>query len=266
MKQILLAATAMTMLVSCAGKQPKSLILYYSQTGATEKVAEELQKQTGADIERFDVAESYDGDYMATISRVQGERATGYVPALVPLKADLSDYDIIYLAYPVWFGTYAPPVQALIQTVNLDGKTIVPVCTFGSGGLEASTADLVEALPQCSISSGFGIRNARIQYAEEELDRFLIENAYKEGQVDPLPDYSERREMTEEELSIYNEATGSYPYPMGEASCVSSRKVQDGTDYIFIVATAGPDGSSREGKVYVSVRDGRQAEFTRVDR
>lgn len=261
-----MAAVTVAAMSSCAGNQQKALILYYSQTGATEKVALELQKQTGADIERFDVEDIYDGDFNATIQRVQEERQKGFIPALVPVKTDVSKYDVIFLAYPVWFGTYAPPVQALIQEISLEGKKVVPVCTFGSGGLESSAEDLAKALPAATIEPGFGIRNARILYAEEELNRFLIENGYKDGQIDPLPDYSEQDAVIPEELAIYDEATASYPFPMGEPVSVGSRTVPDGVDYIFTVQSTSPEGAVSEGKVYVARRNGRPAEFTRAVR
>jgi len=266
MKKFIPAALAAALLTSCMNNTQKTLILYYSQTGATEKVVTELQAQTGADMERFDVEQVYDGDFMATVERVAKERENGFIPTLCPVKSDISKYDVIFLAYPIWFGTYAPPVKALLAEVNLAGKKIVPVCTFGSGGLESGTSDLKKNLPLCDIAAGFGIRNARIQYAGEELNRFLIENGYKEGSVDPLGEYSAQSEVMPEELSIYNEATEGYPFPMGEPFSVGSRTVPDGTDYLFMVHATSPDGVTSEGKVFVSCREGRPAEFTKVIR
>jgi len=265
MKRILLALILCLTLTSCMKKE-RALILYYSQTGATESLALELQKQTGADIERFDVAEVYDGDYKSTIGRVLVEREEGFVPTLNPLRSSLSEYDVIYLAYPIWFGTYAPPVKALIAGTDLAGKTVVPVCTFGSGGLESSSADLAAALPETTIKPGFGIRNARIDKTAEELNRFLIENGHIPGTVEPLPEYSAQDVVIPEELAIYNEATEGYPYPMGEPVSVGSRSVPGGVDYLFTVVGTGPDGAATQGQVFVSRRNGQKTEFTKVIR
>jgi len=254
------------MITSCAEKAPKSLILYYSQTGTTAQVAEELQAQTGADIECFDCVEKYDGDFEATIQRCLKEQAEGFTPTYVPIQADLSKYDVIYLGYPVWFGTYAPPVAALLQNVDLSGKKIIPFCTFGSGGLESSSQCLKEACPAAEILPGYGVRAARVHLASAELDWFLKANGLKEGTVTPLPDYSEMRDITPEEAAIYDEATAGYPFPMGEAVSVGSRAVEGGTDYIF--KTKGMDREGREMfcTVFVIARDGAKAEFTRVNR
>jgi len=266
MKKLFFAALATAILSSSIDASAKYLILYYSQTGATEKVAYELQKQTGADIERFDVENKYDGDFGATIQRVEAERREGFLPAINPIESDLSQYDVIFLAYPIWFGTYPPPVQALIQSYKFEGKTIIPVCTFGSGGLEASVSDLLKALSQATIVEGFGIRNARVQYAEEELNLFLIGNGYKEGQIDPLPDYSEQDDVSPEELAIYNEATSDYQFPMGEPVSVGRRVVPEGMDYVYTVRSSGPFGPASQGKVFVVTRTGRKAEFTKAVR
>lgn len=266
MKKIFIAILISVLMVSCSEKAPKALILYYSQTGATQAVAEAIQAQTGADIERFDVEDVYDGDFEATIQRCLAERESGAVPTLVPIKSDLSKYDVIFLGYPIWFGTYAPPVKALLSNVDLKGKKIVPFCTFGSGGLFSSIEDLKGTLAESEIAEGFGIRNARIQYTEEELDRFLIENGYKEGTIDPLPDYSEQDEVIPEERAIYDEATAGYPYPMGEPVSVGSRTVPGGVDFLFIVASKDMQGNPVEGKVYVARRNGRNPEFTQVVR
>ncbi|MDE5550134.1 MAG: hypothetical protein K2I99_02090, partial [Bacteroidaceae bacterium] len=84
-------------------------MLYYSQSGTTQAVAEELQKQLGADSERIEAVNPYDGDYQATIQRGSEEMKSGEAPALQPIQSKLADYDVVFIGYPIWFGTYAMP-------------------------------------------------------------------------------------------------------------------------------------------------------------
>lgn len=63
------AALAMAALCGCSTSAPKTLVLYYSQTGATKAVAEELQSQLGADSACIEAVEPYDADYAATVAR-----------------------------------------------------------------------------------------------------------------------------------------------------------------------------------------------------
>ena len=88
---ILYAAVAATMtLASCGSEEVKPLILYYSQTGATETAAQALQTATGADIESIELVNPYSGTYDETIARVSQEMEDGVLPELNPLKSDLS--------------------------------------------------------------------------------------------------------------------------------------------------------------------------------
>ena len=143
----MLALVAMVLaVVSCSQKKeaPKSkvLVLYYSQTSNTKTVAQEIANKLGADIEEIVAVNPYDGDFEATINRCMQEREKGTKPEIKPIAANLDDYDTIFIGYPVWFGTFAPPMAAFLDQADLSGKKIVPFCTFGSGGLNTSVKEL----------------------------------------------------------------------------------------------------------------------------
>lgn len=251
---------------ACASNEPKALVLYYSQTGTTKTVAEGIASLTGADIEAIDVTEPYSGTFDETVARCNAEMPAGIVPELIPLKADLSEYDVIYLGYPIWCGTYAQPVAALVKSGVLEGKTIVPFCTFGSGGLLESSADLKAKLPNSDIRDGYGIRTARIAAAPKELADFLARNGYIDGVFEVLPEFSEQKPVTKNEAAIFNEACGDYQFPLGTPVSCASRKTSDGTEYLFIATNAyGNAGSSAKIYVIAGKKDGSKAEFTRVD-
>ena len=253
-------------LASCGPKNQdtKSLVLYYSQTGATETVALEIQKMLDADIEAIALENPYSGTYMETIERVGKERQNGELPALLPLKSDLSEYDVIYLGYPIWYGTYAMPVSSLVKEYDFAGKKIVTFCTFGSGGLEPAINDLKKALPDAEVAEvGFGIRNARMNSMAKELNRFMVENRYVEGEVEALPDYSEMQPVAEDDVNIFNQACGDYQFPLGTPVAVGKRTTSDGIDYIYDVESNG-----MRSTIYVTVSNTENAkpEFTRVVR
>ena len=267
MKHYLLIAVMFALtFASCGSRESgaEKLILYYSQTGATEKVAQELQKVLGAEMEAIELENPYTGTYAETIERVGKERETGNLPKLKPLKADLSKYDVIFLGYPIWFGTYALPISSLVKEYDFEGKKIVTFCTFGSGGLEPAIQDLKKALPKTEIAeTGFGIRNARIGATAKELNRFLVENNYVEGSVEALPGYSEMHPVTEEEKQIFDEACGGYQYPLGTPVLVGKRGTSEGVNYIYEVESRGAKST-----IYVTVPNtpDAKAEFTRVIR
>ena len=266
MKKLLLSLAAMTVMTSASAQ--KALVLYYSETGTTKTVAQEIQAQTGADIEAVEAVEPYSGNFQETIQRSGRERESGELPALKPLKKRIADYDIIFLGYPIWFGTYALPIATLVKEQDFAGKTVVPFCTFGSGGLNTSTADLKKALPKANIVAGYGVRTARVAAAAKELDRFLKENGYKKGKVEKLPEYSAQQPVTDAERAIFDTACSSYQFPLGTPQTVGKRTTADSTDYKFTVKSRGMDGKEATSIIYVTVENakGAKPEFTEVVR
>ena len=259
--------TMMASIMTGSAKQ-KALVLYYSQTGTTQTVAEELQRQLGADIECIEAVTPYDGDFQATIQRGGEEMRSGKVPAINPVKAKLADYDVIFIGYPIWFGTYAMPIATLVKENDFAGKAVVPFCTFGSGGLNTSTEALQKALPKADIRKGYGVRTARVTSAAKELNRFLIENGYKEGNVTPLPDYSAQQAVTEADKAIFDAACSSYQFPLGTPQTVGKRETAKSTDYKFTVKSRGMNGGESTSTIYVTVgkEEGAKPEFTEVVR
>ena len=268
MKTTLLTLAMMACMLTGCTKPQKVLVLYYSQTGTTQTLAEELQKQLGADIEQIEAVVPYDGDFGATIERSGKERESGEVPEIKPIQANLAYYDIIFIGYPIWFGTYAMPIATLVKENDFEGKTIVPFCTFGSGGLGSSTEALKAALPKANIKQGYGVRQARIEAAPKELERFLIENGFKEGTVAPLPDFSEQVPVTEEDSLIFDAACSGYQFPLGTPVTVGKRDTDESTDYKFTAKSIGFDGQEGTSTIFITVAKEEDAkpEFTEVVR
>jgi flavodoxin len=266
MKKLLLSIAMMASITT--GYAQKMLVLYYSETGTTKAVAEELQKQLGADIESIEAVEPYSGNFQETIQRSGRERESGETPALKPIKSKIANYDVIFLGYPIWFGTYAMPIATLVKENDFAGKTIVPFCTFGSGGLNTSSDALKKALPKAKIQQGYGVRTARYTASEKELDRFLKENGYKKGTVAKLADYSAQQPVTEAETAIFNAACSSYQFPLGTPVTVGKRTTDDSTDYKFTAKSRGMDGAEATSIIYVTVgkEEGAKPEFTEVVR
>lgn len=248
--------------------QPKVLVVYYSQTGATKSVAEEIQKQLGADIEAIELEVPYDGNFEQTIERCQKEKEENVLPVVKSLKANLDDYDLIFLGYPVWFGTYATPIASLINDQKFAGKQVVTFCTYGSGGLQSSTEQLAAALPDAQVVEGYGVRNARLAAMSEEVNRFLIERGFKEGEVEALPAFMEHHPVSAEEAAVFDQACSDYQFPLGIPFDVAVRESATRIDYEFSVNTTGKEADGVLSTIYVTVgkEAGSKPEFTQVVR
>ncbi len=281
LKLMLVIATAAVTAISCGTKNenkeestekeaPKVLVLYYSQTSNTKAVATEIATKLNADIEEIVAVNPYDGDFQATIDRCIVEREQGTVTEIKPLAADIANYDVIFIGYPVWFGTYAPPVATFLANTDLSGKKIVPFCTFGSGGLESSVKDLAEKQPKAEILNGYGVRAARMDAMPKEIDNFLKASGFLEGEYVKLDEFPEQHNVNDEETAIFNAAVDGYPMLHAEAKTVASRNLPNGVEYLFTAVDLpredNPEMPTREIKVYVTVENGAAPVFTNVVR
>lgn len=260
MKKFLIMAASLLLLVSCGEKKnSKALVLYYSQGGTTKVVAEAIQNALGADIEEILPVDPYDPDFGATIARGQKEMSEGAFPELQPIQANVQDYDVIFVGYPVWFGTYANPIETLLNTVDFSGKQVVPFCTFGSGGLDTSCKAIAAKLPNATVLPGYGVRAARIDAAGAEVERFLKESGFLAGEYFKPAEFPASHEVSEEESALFDAAVSTYPMIRAKAAEVAERDVENGKEYLF---TAGEGNGNIQ--VIVLVEDGKDPVFTQV--
>ena len=252
----------------------KALVLYYSQTMNTKVVAQTIADKLGADIEEITLVNPYEADFNATIERCKKEREQGITPEIKPIKADIKKYDVIFLGYPIWFGTYAPPIATWLDKVDLSGKTIVPFCTFGSGGLESSVKYLAHKQPNAKILDGYGVRAARMEAMPNEVVQFLKASGFLKGDYVQLGEFSVPHVVSEEDVAIFDAAVGDYPMIKARALTVAKREIPNGMEYLFTASEkregpVDPNVSLRppkEMQIYVIVVNGQAPEFTRVVR
>jgi len=275
MKKTLLIFGAAVALLSCVSKpadskntkQTKSLVIFYSQTGATEKVANLLAEKSGADIDSVVAVNPYNGNFGETIARCQEEKRKGELPELKPLTKDIAKYDTLYIGSPVWFGTMAPPMESYLKQVDLSGKVVVPFVTFGSGGLETTVADMKKAQAKATFLDGYCIRNARVDKAAEEVEQFLVDIKVRKGKASEKLVFSEPKLLTEEDKKIFDEACGDYPMPLGTPSSVSFCIRQNGVaEYQFVVESKDAQGKDSKAIIFVTKAKDQKAEFTKVVR
>ena len=272
-KMMMCAALAMMAAVSCTSKEeaPKVLVLYYSQTSNTKQVATEIATRLNADIEEIVPVQPYDGEFEATIQRCMKEREEGILPEVKPLTSDLSKYDVIFIGYPVWFGTFAPPVGAFLSQVDLSGKKVVPFCTFGSGGLESSMKDLAEKQPNAEILPGYGVRAARMDAVPKEVEQFLTVSGFIEGAYVLPEDFPEQHLVNSDEAAIFDAAVDGYPMLNAKAKSVASRAIPEGIEYLFTAVDMPREDNPKmppagELQVYVIVEKDAKPVFTKVVR
>lgn len=118
-----------------------SVVLYFSATGNTERIAEYIQEITNSDIIEIIPQEEYtseDLDYSNDNCRANLEQNDDSTRPAIANSIDISNYDVIYLGFPIWWGDVPKIILTLMDTYDFTGKTVIPFCTSGGSGISQS--------------------------------------------------------------------------------------------------------------------------------
>ncbi len=125
------------------GRNSRYLVLFASRSGNTERMANEIREQLDCDILEVEPTEAYDNDYNAMLERSQKELAAirqGNYPPVKTTIENFDDYDIVFVGYPIWYGSMATPMQTFLHShaSKLAGKRIALFATSGSSEISTS--------------------------------------------------------------------------------------------------------------------------------
>jgi flavodoxin len=120
----------------------KALVVYYSRTGATRRVAEELARQLGADLERIQDVRGRSGIF--GFARSGREAIQRHLPEIREPALDPGQYQLVVLGTPVWAGTMSSPMRTYI-TRNRDRlRQVAFFCTQGGENTGRTFAEMAE--------------------------------------------------------------------------------------------------------------------------
>jgi flavodoxin len=107
----------------------QTLVIYYSLTGYTDRIAKQIANETKADLLRFEVNSNYSGrlGYIKALGAI----IAGSTPELTTTIPDFSRCSSVYVGGPVWWATVPPPLRALLKKVDFGDKKVIPFATFG---------------------------------------------------------------------------------------------------------------------------------------
>lgn len=151
----------------------KSLTVYFSRSGHTKAVAEDIHKKMGGDLVEIEVVDAYPEEYEATVDRAKKEQQQNARPAVKTRIPNLEEYDVIFLGYPNWWSSMPMPVYTFIEENKLDGKTIAPFVTHGGGGLGHSITDLKKLAPNSKVLKPFSVSGNSAKHAENDVAKWL---------------------------------------------------------------------------------------------
>ncbi len=132
----------------------KTIIIYYSRSGNTEKIALQAQKDLKCNIVKIVPEEAY-GNYVASCLRVTKEKKANVAPAFVTPIPDLNGYDMVLLGYPIWAQDIPRFVAEFVSQCDLKNKIVVPFATYGMSGISWTMKHLKEICGGAEIKYPF---------------------------------------------------------------------------------------------------------------
>ena len=136
----------------------KKLVAYFSASGVTKSTAETLAKEIGADLFEIEPKEAYtkaDLDWTNSSSRSTVEmKNKSFRPEMVKKTLDLSEYDTIFVGFPIWWYVAPTIINTFGESYNFSGKTIVPFATSGGSGMGKTTEELIPSFQGAKVVEG----------------------------------------------------------------------------------------------------------------
>ena len=156
-------------------KTENILVAYFSHSGNTEVIANQIQESMGGNIFKIVTVDPYPADYNAVVNLAKQEQKNDYRPELATKVEDMDSYEVIFVGYPNWWATMPMAVFTFLEEYDFSGKTIIPFCTHEGSALGRSVDDITELCPQSTILDGLAIRGRNVKNAKEDVSEWLNE-------------------------------------------------------------------------------------------
>ena len=128
----------------------KTLVIYYSASGNTARVAKDIAEAAGADLFEIVPTEVYTSEDLnwtnpdSRVSREHDDESLRDVPLTTTEVPDWDSYDTVFIGYPIWWGIAAWPVDTFVKNNDFTGKTVIPFATSSSSGMGQSSSLLAD--------------------------------------------------------------------------------------------------------------------------
>ena len=134
----------------------KKLVVYFSYTGNTRKIAQKVKEELHCDILELKPVKPYSTDYQTVVDEEQNNESTKKTPEIQDINIDLNNYDEIIIGTPVWWYTIAPVVRTFLKQNDLTKKTIIPFAT-NAGWLGRTFKEIENLCPNSNVQKEMNI-------------------------------------------------------------------------------------------------------------
>lgn len=152
----------------------KILVVYYSHSGNTKKLAEKIAEFTGADLLELAPEQAYPQDYNTVVEQAKKEIQAGFCPKLKNKLPQMEQYDTVLAGTPNWWSTMAPPVGTFLKSCNFNGKKTAVFATHGGGGFGHIERDFKSLCQGAEVMSGYSVYAS--SFRESDVKSWLMKN------------------------------------------------------------------------------------------
>lgn len=152
------------------------LIVCYSYSGKTRRIAEMIQKQTGGRLSRIYPRQPYPADFESLLSQVREETGTGRKVPLLPVDENADKYDVVFIGSPNWCGTIAPPVASWLRENDLTGKKVIPFFSHCGGEDKGMELAVRNFCPSAEMRSGLYVLENGSEDLHDMVRKWLKRN------------------------------------------------------------------------------------------
>lgn len=131
------------------------LVAYFSYTGNTEAVAQQIASLTGGTLAQIERAEDY-GDLQ---QEAEAEIKDGARPEITVSVDNVADYNTVFVGYPIWWDEAPAMIATFLSSYDFSGKTLIPFCTSASDPIDNSLHIFREICPDAAIAEGLTANN-----------------------------------------------------------------------------------------------------------
>jgi flavodoxin len=161
----------MKMLDKFKGK--KLLIAYFTVSGRTRALAEMIGERTGGGLYEIEPAAPYPQDYQACVAAGKKELQDKARPALRRSLPDLSQYDAVFVGFPVWFGLPPMAVYTFLEGCRWQGRTLAPFLTHGGGGAYKCFDEVAKVAAGATAAPGLVLFDGDVERSGSAVDAWL---------------------------------------------------------------------------------------------
>ena len=151
----------------------KALVIYFSWSGNTKAVAEEIQSQTDAEIFALSPQTPYTEDYIELLDIAQEEKGANARPAISGEIENFDAYSVVYVGFPNWWSDMPMLLYTMFDSYDFSGKTLVPFVTSGGSGF-SNTIESIKTLEQdATVLEGLALTSGEAADSADEVSEWL---------------------------------------------------------------------------------------------